>query len=93
MSTDWGKGIHTGQEVFNSEELTELKQAEETNRKLQGAYEQLTTLRDDFDKLIKNVSNLTVENKFSDKLRTGLMLDIQTVRDNSLQKIKEELLR
>ena len=93
MSTDWGSGIYTGQEVFNSKELDLLKSAEEQSNKLKKAYEQLTIIRDDFDKLITGVSNLTVENKFSSKLRTELLLDIQTARDNSLEKIKEELLK
>ena len=82
MSIDWGNGIHTGQEVFNSQELDRLKKAEKESAKLKNAYAKLTDLRSDFDNIMEKVRTLTIDSNISNSLRTELMLDIQKARDD-----------
>ena len=91
MSMDWGNGIRTGQEVFNSQELDLLKSAAEKSAKLKSAHEKLTELRNDFDNIMEKVQTLTIDSNISNSLRTELMLGIQTARDDSLEKLKEQL--
>ena len=93
MSIDWGNGICTGQEVFNSQELDLLKSVEEKTAKLKNAHEKLTELRKDFDNIMKKVRTLTIDNNMSNSLRVDLMLGIQKARDNSLEKLKDQLLQ
>ena len=93
MSRNWGNGVCTGQEVFNSKELDLLKSAEEKSVKLKNAHEKLTELRNDFDDIIKKVQTLTINNNMSNSLRTELMLGIQKAREDSLEKLKEQLLQ
>ena len=93
MSTDWGNGIRTGQEVFNSQELDLLKSAEEKSTNLKNAYEKLTDIRNDFDNIMKKVRTLTINNNMSNSLCTDLMLGIQKARDDSLEKLKGQLLQ
>lgn len=93
MSIDWGNGIRTGQEVFNSQELDLLKSVEKKSAKLKNAHKKLTELRDDFDNTMEKVRDLTIDSNISNSLRTELMLSIQTARDDSLEKLKEQLLQ
>lgn len=93
MSTDWGNGIRTGQEVFNSQELDLLKSAEEKSVKLKNAHKKLTELQNDFDDIMKKVRTLTIDNNINNSLCIELMLGIQKARDDSLEKLKEQLLQ
>ena len=90
--TEYGDGIITGKDVFTRDEKQVILKAKTQSERLEKIQNDLTEVNKAFDDVIRAVKNFAVQHKIKDVINRPTLIEIQKLREQYINQVKEELL-